>query len=198
MVRWKKCFFWEQSSSRKLRGEKTMNTIRIYVACLASYNAGTLFGKWIDANQTAKEIHADISAMLRGSPEAGAEEWAVHDYEGFGEISLSEWPDISRVSAIARMLEDHGDAFSLWYTSQDGQNVEIEELEEKFLEQWQGAHDSKEAFADYLLESTGQLSELPEFARRYFNFESFARDLELSGDYSFVRANGQVYAFSSH
>ncbi|PMY95039.1 antirestriction protein ArdA, partial [Pseudomonas sp. FW305-124] len=84
----------------------------------ASYNAGTLFGKWIDANQTAEEIHADISAMLRGSPEAGAEEWAVHDYEGFGEISLSEWPDISRVSAIARLLEDHGDAFSLWYTSQ--------------------------------------------------------------------------------
>lgn len=65
------------------------------------------------------------------------------------------------------------------------------------MEQWQGAHDSKEAFADYLLDSAGQLSELPEFARRYFNFESYARDLELSGDYSFVRANGQVYAFSS-
>lgn len=176
-----------------------MNTnARIYVACLASYNAGTLFGKWIDANQSAEEIHADISAMLRGSPEAGAEEWAVHDYEGFGEISLSEWPDISRISAIARMLEEHGDAFSLWYTSQDGQNVDIEEVEEKFLEQWQGAHDSKEAFADYLLDTTGQLSEMPEFARRYFNFEAYARDLELSGDYSFVRANGQVYAFSSH
>ncbi|MGE3263127.1 MAG: antirestriction protein ArdA [Bacteriovoracia bacterium] len=175
-----------------------MNTIRIYVACLASYNAGTLFGKWIDANQSAEEIHADISAMLRGSPEAGAEEWAVHDYEGFGEISLSEWPDIFRVSTLARLLEEHGDAFSLWYTNQDGQNVDLEEVEEKFLEQWQGAHDSKEAFADYLLDSTGQLSELPEFARRYFNFESYARDLELSGDYSFVRANGQVYAFSSH
>ncbi|MGE3681037.1 MAG: antirestriction protein ArdA [Bdellovibrionales bacterium] len=175
-----------------------MNTIRIYVACLASYNAGTLFGKWIDANQSAEEIHADISAMLRGSPEAGAEEWAVHDYEGFGEISLREWPDISRVSVIARLLEEHGDAFSLWYTSQAGQNVDLEEVEEKFLEQWQGAHDSKEAFADYLLDTTGQLSEMPEFARRYFNFEAFARDLELSGDYSFVRANGQVYAFSSH
>lgn len=171
---------------------------RIYVACLASYNAGTLYGKWIDANQTTEEIHADISAMLRGSPEAGAEEWAVHDFEGFGEISLSEWPEISRVSKIASLIEDHGDAFPLWYTSQDGQNVDVEELEEKFLEQWQGAHDSKEAFADYLLDSTGQLSELPEFARRYFNFESYARDLELSGDYSFVRANGQVYAFSSH
>jgi antirestriction protein len=172
--------------------------IRIYVACLASYNAGELHGKWIDANQPPKEIFAEISAMLKASPERGSEEWAVHDYEGFGGLSLSEWPSIERVSKIAGLIEEHGDAFSLWYSVQDGQHFETEELEEKFLEQWQGAHDSKEAFADYLLDSTGQLSELPEFARRYFNFESYARDLELSGDYAFVRANGQVYAFSSH
>ena len=176
-----------------------MNTnTRIYVACLAAYNNGKLHGKWIEANQDASEIYAEVAAMLKTSPERGAEEWAMHDYEGFGEIGFSEWPDFARISKIASLIEDHGDAFSLWYNSQDGQNVEASELEEKFLEQWQGAHDSKEAFADYLLESTGQLSELPEFARRYFNFESFARDLELSGDYSFVRANGQVYAFSSH
>ncbi len=171
---------------------------RIYVACLASSNAGKLFGKWIDANQSADEIRAEISAMLRESSEPGAEEWAVHDHEGFGEISLSEWPDISRIAVIARLIEEHGDAFSLWYEAQDAQNVEVEELEEKFLEQWRGAHDSKEAFADYLLDTTGQLSEIPEWARGYFNFEAYARDLEMDGDYSFVHANGQIYAFSCH
>lgn len=170
---------------------------RIYVACLAAYNAGKLHGEWIDANQSPEEIHAEISAMLKASPERGSEEWAVHDYEGFGGISLSEWPAIERVSKIASLIEDHGDAFPLWYTVQDGQNLECEELEEKFLEQWQGAHDSKEEFADYLLDSTGQLAEIPEFARRYFDFSAYARDLELSGDYSFVPCNGQVYAFSS-
>ena len=171
---------------------------RIYAACLASYNAGKLYGKWIDANQSADEINAEISAMLRGSSEQGAEEWAIHDYEGFGEISLSEWPDLSRVAVIAPLIEEHGDAFSLWYDCQDGQNVEVAEIEEKFLEQWQGAHDSKESFADYLLDSTGQLAAIPEWARGYFNFEAYARDLEVGGDYSFVRANGQVYAFSSN
>lgn len=174
-----------------------MNT-RIYVACLASYNAGKLYGNWIDTNQSPEEIQAEIVAMLAASPEHGAEEWAVHDYEGFGEISLSEWPDISRVSKIASLIEDHGDAFSLWYNTQDAEQFETDELEETFLEQRQGAHDSKEAFADHLLESTGELQEMPELARRYFDFEAFARDLELSGDYSFVRANGQIYAFSSH
>ncbi len=173
-------------------------TIQIYVACLASYNAGTLYGKWIDANQSPEEIYGEIATMLRESPERDAEEWAVHDYEGFGQINLSEWPDISRLSKIASLIEEQGDAFSIWYSIQDGQNIEIEELEERFLEQWQGAHDSKEAFADYLLDSTGQLQEMPEFARRYFDLGAFARDLELSGDYSFVHANGQIYAFSGY
>lgn len=173
-------------------------TARIYIACLAAYNNGKLHGKWIEANQDASEIWAEVSEMLKTSPEPNAEEWAMHDYEGFGEIGFSEWPDFARVSKIAALIEDHGDAFSLWYDSQDGQNVDALELEEKFLEQWQGAHDSKEAFADHLLESTGQLSELPEWARGYFNLEAYARDLEIGGDYSFVRSNGQIYAFSSH
>lgn len=173
-------------------------TTRIYVACLASYNAGDLHGKWIDASQSPEEIHAEIFAMLNASPEPGAEEWAVHDYEGFGEISLSEWPDIGRVSKIASLIEAHGDAFSLWYGAQDAQSFEIEELEEKFLEQWRGAHDSKEAFADYLLDSTGQLEEMPELAQRYFDFGAYARDLELCGDYSFIATQGQVYVFSNY
>lgn len=170
--------------------------IRIYVACLASYNAGTLFGKWIDAAQTADEIREEISEMLKNSPESGAEEWAVHDFEGFGSISLGEWPDLQRVSKIASLLEEYGDAFSLWYQHQDGSYVELDEMEERFNEQCHGAHDSKEAFADYLLESTGEIMSVPEWARRYFDYHTYARDLELEGSYSFVSANGQVYVYS--
>ena len=173
-------------------------TTKIYVACLASYNAGKLYGKWIDANQSHEEINGEIFEMLRASSERGAEEWAVHDYEGFGEISLSEWPDIARVSIIANLVEEHGDGFGFWYEYQDGQNFDVEELEEKFLEQWQGAHDSKEAFADYLLESTGQLADVPEWARSYFDYELYARDLEIGGDYSFHRCKGQTYVYSNH
>lgn len=170
---------------------------RIYIACLAAYNNGKLHGKWIEANQDVSDIWAEVSAMLKASPEPNAEEWAMHDYEGFGGIEFSEWPDFARISVLARLLEDHGDAFTLWYANQDGHNIDVADLEETFLEQWQGAHDSESAFADYLLEETGQLSQLPEWARNYFDFESYARDLHLNGDYSFVRHNGQVYAFSN-
>jgi antirestriction protein len=57
---------------------------RIYVACLAAYNSGYLHGQWINADQPAAKIFAEIRDMLQASPESGAEEWAVHDYEGFG------------------------------------------------------------------------------------------------------------------
>jgi antirestriction protein len=170
---------------------------RIYVACLAAYNSGCLHGRWIYADQTASEIFAEIRAMLKASPEPGAEEWAVHDDEGFGEIELSEWPAIERVSAIAALIREHGDAFSIWYSTQDAQHFAVDELSEKFSEQWQGVHDSESDFASQLLEDCGNLSELPDWAKNYFDFESYARDLRLSGDYSFVNHDGQVFVFSN-
>lgn len=172
-------------------------TPQIYVACLAAYNNGKLYGRWLDANQDTHAIHAEISVMLSESPEPFAEEWAVHDYEGFSEIELSEWPDLARVSQIAGLLAEHGEAFGVWYQSQDGQHVEVSELEEKFLEQWQGAFDSDVDFACELLENTGALSELPEWAKNYFNFEGYARDLALSGDYAFIRHECKTYVFSN-
>ena len=75
---------------------------RIYVACLASYNAGTLHGEWIEASQSADEIHKEIQSMLRRSREPIAEEWAIHDYEYFGGYELSEWESIDASPALAK------------------------------------------------------------------------------------------------
>lgn len=55
-----------------------MDTPRIYVACLAAYNAGTLHGKWIEATQDIEDIWKEIRDMLASSPEPNSEEWAIH------------------------------------------------------------------------------------------------------------------------
>lgn len=160
---------------------------KIYVACLAAYNNGQLHGEWIFADQDADDIHAQIKTMLSKSPEPFADEWAVHDFEGFGGIDLGEWPDIERVSALAKLISEHGDAFIVWYQHHDGHCIDASELEEKFSESWQGAFESETAFACQLLEGTGQLAELPGWAQNYFDYDSYARDLRLSGEYSFIR-----------
>ena len=41
--------------------------MKIYIACLASYNNGTLHGKWIDATSDVDEMQEDANALLRSS-----------------------------------------------------------------------------------------------------------------------------------
>ena len=72
-----------------------MDTSQICVACLASYNNGILYGKWIDATQDESDIVAEIQGILANSPIEGAEEWAVHDYEGFGALKIEEYSELA-------------------------------------------------------------------------------------------------------
>ncbi|HYM54202.1 MAG TPA: antirestriction protein ArdA, partial [Solirubrobacteraceae bacterium] len=111
---------------------------RVYVACLAAYNNGRLHGAWIDADQSAA-----------ASPELGAEEWAIHDYEGFGELRLSEWESFERVSAIAAGIAEHGEAFSAWLaydTSRDA--TDMQAFEDAYRGEWDSLRDYAENFAD--------------------------------------------------
>src|SRR6185312_6441222 len=67
-------------------------------------NAGTLHGRWIYADEGADEIHRQIREMLSESEEEIAEEWAIHDYDGFGNVQLTEYEDVSRVAELAALI----------------------------------------------------------------------------------------------
>ncbi|MDP3269183.1 MAG: antirestriction protein ArdA, partial [Legionella sp.] len=84
-----------------------MDKPKIYVACLASYNNGILYGEWIDATQSESEVIADIQTMLASSPIENAEEFAIHDFEGFGNLRLDEYESISTVVAYAEFIVEH-------------------------------------------------------------------------------------------
>lgn len=59
-----------------------MTTPKIYVACLASYNAGILYGKWIEASDDADAMSAEIQEMLAGSPEPNVMRQRYRDEDG--------------------------------------------------------------------------------------------------------------------
>lgn len=50
---------------------------RIYVACLASYNNGVLYGEWIDATTDIDTMQAQVNRILRGSkfPNVTVPDW---------------------------------------------------------------------------------------------------------------------------
>ena len=157
---------------------KTAVTPRIYVADLAAFNNGVLYGRWIDASQDADDIHAEIQKMLAASPVPGAEEWRIDDFDGLGSYRLSEYESIENAAAIGKLIAEHGTLAAEVLAHVGG----VEEAREMLDDQYQGAFDSLTAWAEQLMEDTGQLDALPANIRGYFDFEAFARDAELGGD----------------
>lgn len=149
---------------------------RIYVACLAAYNSGYLHGAWIDATQEPWSIYDDVKAMLTASPIAGAEEFAIHDYEGFGEVRIEEYTGLEQVSALASFIAEHGavGAAVLDYYSGD-----LDEAQEAMRDRYMGSHAS---LADYVQELTEESTAIPHALRYYIDYQAMARDAEISGD----------------
>ena len=163
---------------------------RIYCACLASYNAGTLHGSWIDADQDAEAIREEIAEMLADSPEPGAEEWAIHDYEGFGELSLHEFEGIDQVAELGRAIAEHGEAFAAYAADIGADHATVEGFEEAYCGEW----DSETAYAEDLFDEC-YAHDIPENLRCYIDYEAFSRDLFIDGYTSSPNPGGGVWVF---
>ena len=172
---------------------------RIYVASLSDYNAGRLHGAWINAAQSAGELHAAISEMLAASSEPVAEEWAIHDYEGFGALCLEEYENIEHVALLAQGITEHGPAFAAFanFIGLDGDEL-LQSFEDSYLGHWE----STSAYAEDWLDAVGLdhiLDEaVPPSLRPYVqvNVEGLARDMEIEGSIHAEDASeGGVYLF---
>jgi antirestriction protein len=173
---------------------------RIYVASLSDYNAGRLHGAWLPADVEAEELHEGVRAMLAASLEPGAEEWAIHDYEGFGQFNLSEYESLQHVSTVARGIAEHGRAFAAW-AAQRGSD---DDLADSFDQAYLGRFDSLAAYAEHLAEDLGwerDLDSLPSGLAPYVRFdaEAFGRDLEYGGDvFTADDGEGGVHVFDAN
>ncbi|MFU0504177.1 antirestriction protein ArdA [Pseudaminobacter sp. NGMCC 1.201702] len=168
------------------------NNPRIYVACLAAYNNGYLHGAWIDADQDADQIRDEMTAMLARSPIEHAEEYAIHNYEGFEGVSIHEYAGIDTVARIAAFIAEHG------------------ALGAGLLEQFSGDMDQAEStlqdcyhgqfpkLADYMEELTTESVTIPDALRYYVDWDAMARDAEMAGEFFTIEtAYGEVHVFSN-
>ena len=151
---------------------------KIYVACLAAYNNGYLHGEWIDANQDVDDLYAEIKKILVSSPIPGAEEFAIHDYEGFGDMNIDEYISLEVIASIANFIVEHDDlgAAVLAHT-----NGDIDEAQQLLDECYHGEYDSEEDFAESFAENT---MEIPEHLSYYIDYERMARDLFINDFFS--------------
>lgn len=149
---------------------------RIYVACLAAYNNGYLHGAWIDAAQEPWSLYDEVKAILAASPIAGAEEFAIHDHEGFGGVRIEEYTGLEGVSALASFIADHGEIGAALLDHYSG---DVDEAQEAMEDRYLGEHAS---LADYVQEQTEETTSIPHALRYYIDYQAMARDAEMSGD----------------
>jgi len=171
----------------------TFSHPRIYVACLAAYNNGYLHGAWIDATQEPSVIYDAVRNMLAASPVAGAEEWAIHDFEGFGETRIEEYASFERVSELAAFLAEHGEIGAAMLEHYSG---DLNEAADAMTDRYLGAYAS---LADYVQELTEETTAIPDTLRYYIDYQAMARDAELNGDlFTVSTAWDDIHVFSGH
>ena len=153
----------------------TPETIRIYVACLAAYNNGHLHGEWIDVTDEAS-IWEAVQAMLFASPIDEAEEWAIHDYEGFEGAEVGEYYSFESVVKLADYIRERGELGAQVFNYYGGN---IEDAQARF-DEYAGEYNSLADYAEELTEQTGET--IPQRLAPYIDYKAMAHDYEQSGD----------------
>ena len=165
--------------------------IRIYVACLAAYNNGWLHGRWIDATLGEDHVRKHIAQMLKASPIENAEEYAIHDYEGFEGAPISEYSGIAEVCALAEFIEDHGVL--------GGKLIEhygdLDDAREALEDHYAGCFRSVAEFAQSITEET---TEIPENLSYYIDYEAMGHDLEINDVLAIETGFEDVHIFWRH
>lgn len=153
--------------------QSNQTEIRIYVACLAAYNNGILHGKWIDATEGEGAIWEGINAVLKSSPIEDAEEWAIHDHEGFGGLGIGEYSSVESVVEMAEFMEHHGELGSQLVAYLGDMDSARVALGEHYIGQY-------ETVADFAEELTEQGAPIPDNLRFYIDYDKMARDMKTN------------------
>ncbi|MGO3330743.1 antirestriction protein ArdA [Brevibacterium aurantiacum] len=181
---------------------------RVWAGCLHCYNSGRLVGAWYDAADIADDPHAfDVERIHRdggypSTPEC--EELWCFDFELIpspGEMDLLE---AARWGEVYLALDAPHLWPALWAWVAAGMYTEDSRgipCIPDFLEAYGGHWNTWEDFAYDFIDQTIDMSSWDETAQRYFNYNSFVRDLKY--DYT-VEESGRfsgepgVYIFRNY
>src|SRR5262245_56153978 len=167
-------------------------TPRLYVGTYAKYNAGSIAGRWLNLEDyQSKDDFLDACRELHKSEHDP--EFMFQDFECFPRALYSESSVSDGLWAWLELDEDDRELLAVYQDSVN-QNGDIDEAREAFA----GKFDSKREWAEQFLDDTGSLAEVPEHLRNYIDYDAYARDAEYGGDMTFVRHDGDLWAFHSN
>lgn len=189
----------EQPEQEANRERKPVLNPRVWIGSLADYNHGTLTGEWVDAAVDDEQLITEAQHIVASSEDPLAEEYAIFDYDEFGDWKPGEYEQLSIVAKIARGIREHGPAFAAWAELHDGDPGMLDSFEDSYI----GEYDSPEDWAREVL-SGGDVEQRieREFGQHLapyvqVDYASFARDADLGGDiYVAHSGHGTVWLFA--
>lgn len=113
--------------------------------------------------------------MLKKSPIPQAEEFAIHDYEGFEGADIQEYTSIETVVKLTAFIDEHGELGGKFLSNF---HDDLEGAEAAY-EHHAGEYKSLAEFAQEIIE---QSTEIPESLGNYIDYAAIARDMEFNGD----------------
>jgi antirestriction protein len=119
-----------------------------------------------------------------------AEEWAIHDHEGFGGVEIGEFAGIDKVVEIAAFLRQRGRLGALVLEHVGG---DLDAAARALEDQYRGVFSS---LADCFQELTEETMVIPEILRPYIDYEAMGRDAQLNGEvFTLEAAHDEVHVF---
>lgn len=173
----------------------------IYVVCLASYLDGHVYGSWICATQSAKDILDQIATMQYNGyyadgamlsenycPDYGT--YAIHCHKGFYNVKIGVNDNIEDVRAYALFISQYGE---LGAELISGNNGNLEKAKRFMDECYIGAYESRAAYAEEFF-NQNYLPRIPEDLRFCINYKNVKEAIFMRQGFS-VEVNGKTHIF---
>lgn len=169
--------------------------MNIYLTNLGKYNEGELIGEWVELPVSQEELQ---KVFERIGINEEYEEYFITDYEcDFYEVG--EYESLDTLNEIAERIKELGEEESevvkalmseLGYTL----NEAIDKVNSGDYRIYSDC-DNMTDIAYQVVEECGYLNNVPDNVARYFDYESFGRDLGIEGTYIFADDNNAIEIF---
>ena len=168
-----------------------MRRISIFLTNLGKYNEGYLIGEWVKL-PVRKDKLEDVLRRI-GINHQGYEEYFISDYESlFSNLHIGEYASIAELNELAERIEglaDH-DYDKLEAVLECESSMCIADILELIdnLDSFDllTEVDTDEALGEYYADVGCIFAGIPDHIQRYFDFESYGRDIRLESNLCFT------------
>lgn len=169
--------------------------INIFITNLGKYNEGELIGEWVTLPISEEELK---KVCERIGINEDYEEYFITDYE-CDFMKIGEYESISSLNEIAEKiseLDEKEKKVAKALISECSYTIDeaIEKVNNGDYIIYYDCNDITDV-AYQVVEEYGYLNDVPDTVTRYFDYESFGRDLGIEGTFIFTDDNEAIKVF---